>query len=449
MRLTSAAQFEDFKAALLKLAKGRFEPITSAQIQLLARQAGLEPEGALGLQDEAARAVARGKGYLSRDLLDDAIHDLTFGALLKPDDLDALHHLALAHQRRWSTDSKRREDQKEAARLARHCLSLDPAHEASFDLLKRLEDVHAPQLPAATGNKSAAVAVGVLVLLLVVGGGCLAGLLVARVPASGGKGAPTRAIPVALPEVEAPKSDLGSIAKPAGGAIPMAIKETKASEGLEFDVRQSELSVYADSAFFRCAGLVRNRRAGLIRQSSLKLSLLGEDGEVLEVQIIKAPESHEPALRPGDVSAFDTLIKSSPEVRSAQIEVQHVEEEAVEGSFAPSRPMALGWESKRPEGLEISLRERSLADTVGAFDKESFYHDAVLEFEHVAGPAVSLLKIQVRYLDKSGGVLGTNETYVLSTSGPEMGQGEVRLARSIKSVSAKTAAYDVSVIEVR
>ncbi|MEM7356804.1 MAG: hypothetical protein AAF657_38675, partial [Acidobacteriota bacterium] len=224
------------------------------ELREIALEIGLSEEDLSAVDKAAEDHFVRGKGFLEHQRLDDAITELGEATALAPRRLDWLHTLATAHADRWIA---RRDfaDRDRAEALARECLELDPQHEASFEVLNRLEQQPSLTHAAARSKTLIGAAMSALVLAIVLGGTLL------------WRSAPRPEAPLAdSPPVAAegsssePLSATEAVAVPSELDIPVTLDPGSTGLDLELEIRQARVKTYSNGkSFLTVNAMLQNR----------------------------------------------------------------------------------------------------------------------------------------------------------------------------------------------
>ncbi len=441
MKSKISQRAQDHLQKLLLHTQGRAKAIKPAERQRMEALGKLTPEDLEQTRQMGRDCLIRGQGFLDHDMVDDAIDELVQAVLLLEDDLDALHYLALSHQRRGSLHNTRR-DHNEAARLARWCLSIDPKHERSFGILSQIghPDLEKsgdkpPKAKLADDTTEPKTNRGFTVaIVLAVCVGALIGIW-------------------RINRMEAESADKGSYSatyaqdEDKDKTLDVAFDPPKEHRGLKLEVVRSKLNVYSKSAYYKLSGFIHNDGDTEVESVHLKLTLLGEDDEPLSTEIFKAPASHEPAIRPGDRAVIAQTLRTPPEALSARLEIQTVDQKSA-GDYPSAPAVPLKWDVKRPEGVKLEVRQRSLSELVPGTRNE-YFHDGVFEIHHTGTTAVTMLKVQIRYKNDNNKIVTTDYTYAVATDDPPIEPDTHRLMRTIESVPKEVTHFELAVIEVR
>lgn len=108
-------------------------------------------------------------------------------------------------------------------------------------------------------------------------------------------------------------------------------------------------------------------------------------------------------------------------------------------------PLPFKWEAKQPEGVELVLHPyREETDK----SLNSVTHELGLYIENTGQKAIETLKLEKRYLDKSGHLITKKESYAIGSSDPPLEPGERRLYELTTRLHKKGASYRIGVTKI-
>lgn len=428
-------QLQAYISRVLELKSARQEELSAEELGAIALELGLT-DADLAASHEAAEAhLARGLGYCRHDRWADAVPELAQAVALLPGRLDALEALARAHAGCWRKTGEAA-DKQAAIRLARRCLTLDPAHEASFQLLNELDPPQAPNArsQARLGN---AILVGMAVL---------AGLLILGLR----QWAPPRERPArpAEPPVQTQPQTQTTTADDAELDLPVTLSPDRAA-GLVLHARHSRLKRYPDSAFYELGALLENQGGTELSKVRLKAELLGPQGAVLGAEYLDALDTHMARVRPGDKHAFSHLFRTKPDMASLRLTVLLREETPIRKLQSVSRPIALAWAIEKPAGAALSARERAaVISRTTAFKPGTLYFKPVFEIKNEGGETIRTLKVALDTYDAKNVLLQSTSRLAVYGKGLELEPGDTRLQHFIENLPASYHHYRLSVLEL-
>lgn len=411
------------------------------ELREIALEIGLSESDLAAVDQAAEDHFQRGQGFLEHRRLDDAITDLSEAVALSPRRREWMHILAVAHADRWIAN-RDFADRDRAEALARECLEIDPRHEASFEVLNRLDQPSSLSTPAARSNAVIAIAMSALLLTVLV-----ASLVLWR---SSPKPETSAAAPPATTGAAEPAAE-PSITAPSELDIPLRLDPGTTGLSLELESRQARLKTYSNGkSFLTLNSILHNRGDSELDKLGARLDLLAADGAVVASETLEALSSADPVLRPGDAHALHHLRETSASIRQARFVVETVDHHPAATSYAPGEPLDFAWSAERPADLEIELRRRSYRFSARSFPRDgSGYFDLVLEVENTSQRTIRGLKIKVEIHGPEGRWTAPKENHVVLSSGPALRPGEVRLERLLQDVEEEPEGYELYVVEVR
>lgn len=128
----------------------RREELDADELAQIARELGLGDDDLAALEEDAAAHALRAARFIDIGRFDDAIGELGEALAVAPRRAAWLYELARAHAGRWKASGSSK-DRQRAEQLARHVVEIDPAYEASYALLKSLDE-KPPRPPSKAGG---------------------------------------------------------------------------------------------------------------------------------------------------------------------------------------------------------------------------------------------------------------------------------------------------------
>ncbi len=203
-------------------------------------------------------------------------------------------------------------------------------------------------------------------------------------------------------------------------------------------------------SFFTLNAILSNRGATELDKLGVRLELLDDEGMVVDHTNFEALNKAAPVLRPGDAHALHQLRETRDSVRAARLVVEIVEENPAASSYTAATPLDFDWRAERSADLEITLRERSYRFSENALSKDgSGYFDAVIEIENTGERTIRALKLEAEIAGPGGAWTVADANHVVTSSGPALHPGEVRLKRFIEKVEARPGGYRMFVVAVQ
>lgn len=439
------ARIDEYAKRLLAQGQGRAVALKPAARHAIEKALRWKAKERAAATMQGQEHLKRGRGYLSQDLCDEAISELSLAVVLLERDVEGIHHLALAHQRRWNLNKAPR-DKNEALRLARWCLELDPDHKPSFSIVSQLTHPSSPGNAGASGDAAGSPGAKpswLMGAVLLGGLGCMALLTATTTVAWLLTSAPNE-----RPETPKPFRSTTH-------TLPVTTLFDEEHAHLRLEIRHSELVNYEDSSYYTLHALLHNERQGeqaaALREVEVKVTLFDEQDRRIDEGTEKFPQFEDLALRPGEAAAFRELIPTDSRPTRAELRITKLELGAYEE--APDEPRELVWTTPALKGIKLRLYERNSRQIKDLIDRkrrggDRVYHRAAMKVVNDGPLPVKTLKLKAVYFDPQGRKTGEDVTYAVSGSDPPMQSGDARLFLFIESVPASTVAFETHVIEV-
>ncbi|MFQ5569289.1 MAG: FxLYD domain-containing protein [Rhodothermales bacterium] len=417
---------QDYIARLLTMQDERDEWLDDSDLKKAAMDLGLSPTDLQRIDEAVEAHRQRGKNFSQHGVWDEAIAEYRQAAVLRPFDVSLIHELAVAHASRWQA-SRDTVDRDDAERYARRCIELDPNHHPSYELLTALK--HRPKPPGRRAGVIAIVAMAAVVMVL----GILVYLFLGTPPAP--------------PLVETPLSD-GPL--PSEMQIPVHLLDTADPSGLHLDVQRSIFKRYDDSYSYTLHANVLNEESELHRLR-MKMTLIGEAGDVLHTDYFDIRSDYQPYLRPGDTAPIAKLVfekQPPPPLQQVELSVDIIEREPAAADYGTPTSLPLDWDFFPPDYLDFEVFERESRITSGIGER---MHFLTLAVRNNGTRSVQYLRVKVTWYDAQDGVITSELAYVVPSTGPALRSGETWVVRAIgkfpEGDTAPFARYAVSVVE--
>ncbi len=415
------------------------------ELKSVAREVGLSDDDLAAIDRAATDHAVRGQSYLEHGRYDDAITELEEAVAVAPRRVEWLQSLAEAHAGRFH-DARAPADAERAEALARLCLEIDPRHTASYEVLNQLDR---PVPPAAVGGAPApAKRMGALLTMFAVA--MLLTVVIASVVlwnTTERPSAPTATEGMEPAAREAPGT--GSVEQGASERdVPVTLDAGTTGVVLGLDARLSRLVNYSSGgSFYTLNALLHNRGVTEIDKLGARLELLDEAGSVVDAGAFEAVGKSAPVLRPGDANALHRLVETGATVRAARLVLETVEQNPAAATYAAGEPLDVEWRVERSADFAIALRQRGVRFSENAFgDGGGGYFDAVIEVENTGTRTIRALKLEAEIAGEGWTVSETG--HVVTSSGPAMQAGEVRLKRFIEKVEGSPSGYRLFVVAI-
>ncbi len=409
------------------------------ELRSIAREIGLSDQDLAAIDRAAEDHAVRGQGYLEHGRYGDAVTELDEAVAVAPRRLEWLHSLAQAHLGRWQQD-RQPADRERAEALARECLEIEPRHSASIEALNELDASPRPVKP----NKrfAAVLSLFALAMLLTV---MISAVVLWRT--QGGAPAPQAANAPPPIASEAPAGEAAARELD----LPITLDPGTTGVVIGLDARLSRLVNYSSGgSFYTLNAILANRGATEIDKLGVRIDLLDDAGAVVDSKSFEALNKAAPILRPGDAHAFHQLEKTLDTARSARLVVETVVQNPAASSYAAAAPLDVEWRAERSPDLEVTLRERSYRFSENALAKDgSGYFDAVIEIENTGQRTIRALQLEAEIAGPGGAWTVPERNHIVTSSGPSLHPGEIRIERFIEKVEARPDGYRLFVVAVK
>lgn len=351
------------------------QPITPSVLADIAADVGITKGELEAINLKVKTHLTRGNSYGETGDFDRAIEHLTQASALDPVNLEVLHSLAYLHNLRYNQDSNLA-DQKQALRIAKRCVELNPQDKEALTLVSCLEStVSSPKVSRQTKpnifiligflenifslarlSRRTKTKIAVLILFLqqpvklptkelltqlatavVAGGVAAVGLSL-----TGGQ-PPIFSSPALETIASVPVFDPGP-------NIPVVFNHP----GLLIEPRLSRLGDYDGEDYYKLHGIVINDSGQEVRKLNLKIELL--DGDGVPISTINQVAVTNDIIRPGDTESFNLFHKSTAALISVRVSVVDIEQ-VVEGKtqLSPTPTLENG-DTFAPHGIKFVRR---------------------------------------------------------------------------------------------
>jgi DNA repair exonuclease SbcCD ATPase subunit len=134
MALVHSGVIENYIQRVTELSQSTQRIPTTAELEAIARELGIEPEEIQAAQKQATDHFTRAQGYMRLGYWDDAIAELDDAIAFNPGESKFLLSSAEAYLGKWK-EHHRSPDADQMHLRVRQCLSLEPGCEGALDLL--------------------------------------------------------------------------------------------------------------------------------------------------------------------------------------------------------------------------------------------------------------------------------------------------------------------------
>ena len=397
--------FEAVKKLLLKNNK----VYSTDELQQIALDAGMSAESWSELHKELQDSLTRGKGFMKYKNWEDALQELKHAEQINPFHLSVLMEMSEAHRQLWLQNSSPL-DEELAEQYAKRCLQIQPHHERSLQLISSLK---APQVVSDTQTKPDwwKKWLVLLVGLLVIGNVLL--FYFSDVEVDSKTLGSTASEETSTSVISA---DTNSDEEVDYGNVRVDVRFDNKNKGLKWIMEDSYFRDFGDSFGYTLKMNVLPQGIEL-KRLRIKVTLFDENR--------KAVYSQEKQVASDDVYRHNDFIpvvmtlydKRSPvpNVVSAEISVLDNKMEILSNNYPESTKKAYAWGVKRPDNMNIEIRER-LSKMSESYHKKSSYHHLILEVINKGKYPVKELTVGVSWVNHEPRMVQAEETIVVSES---------------------------------
>ncbi len=426
---------------VMALKEERRRTPSEEELRSIAREIGLSDEDLAAIDQAAEDHAVRGQGFLEHRRYGDAIDELAEAVGVAPRRVEWLHSLARAYLGRWQAGGEP-SDRERAEALARECLEIEPHHSASYEVLNELDAT--PEAPATARRSATLLSLFALAMLLTV----VIGLMVLW------RSTEKAVAPAPVPETAKAPEAVGTEINEATAKeldVPITLDPGATGVVVGLEARLSRLVSYGSGqSFYTLNAILTNRGNSELDKLSGRLELLDADGAVVDQDGFEVLNKTAPILRPGDSHALHQLKETSGSARSARLVIETVEQNPAASAYAEAEPLDLEWRAERVSDFEIAVRQRSVRFSENALSKDgSGYFNAVIEVENTGQRTIRALKLEAEIAGPGGAWTVPDSNHVVTSSGPSLRPGEIRLERFIEKVEARPEGYRLLVVSVQ
>lgn len=361
--------------------------------------------------------LIRAKGFINYKNYDDAIEELEQAIILNPNHSETLYLKALAHKKRWN-QSQNLKDKQLAIKNANYCIQLEPANKKAIELISTLRKPQPVYIPQKS-QKEAGVIIAIVIIIVLF----LVGFILYFTISDPVKVKPLEQIEVVTIEAS---SETNANYVP---EISVVFTENSKSNGIKFDVESSEFKSYENSYSYALKGyLVLNQIE--ISKLKVKIELIDLKGNVSFSKDKIVLDYQEGFARSGDIIPFSYFKYEKnteiPEFSEVVITPTYVEKQNAALNYEISKEKEFTWASERLRNYDIIIRERlqniNSYNTVGGI-----FSKLELEIENTGNLAISNLKFELQWHNKSGKIVDTKNLYITTSSKPKIKRGQKRV----------------------
>ena len=406
--------------------------LTQADLNNIAETLELSEQFLKRLKRRSADHLIRGEGHLTNNRLEQAIKELVLASSLSPLAAPPSFALAQAHAARWKKTGQA-SDRTRASILARRCLMLQSNMPEVYTLLRSLQPPKEPR------NRMTLDIITVLLFVLL-GGGTLLGLsLRTDSEVSGASRSPSFS-----------SSHVNS-KPPSYRVLPVVFLPYEQLPGLTLETPRSDIEEFEQSITLKLGSIMVNGSGEVIKEATVELTLLAEDGTTIHRHSIDMLQSHHARIRSDDRHAFSNLTSLSTESKNyqpphrAELRFVSVELMPAESSEPEITPQLFHWEVAKPPGVALALERRVSPRSLSSlFHREEYAFSSLPE-----SSSIKRLKLRIDYLSENDVVISSDESYVITTAEPELVPGEERLFCFLEPLRKTPEKTRITVIEIQ
>lgn len=466
-------QLRAYLSKLLSIEDNKKIVLAEADLERISLELGVSWQDVKNIRD---RHLQKAESFLKNGLFSEAIAEFNECMVLHPNLQAAVLGLAKACYGKWFAQPTA-ENRQAAVAAIRSAIDLFPAEQEPYQLLKTIQLPPAiPTAPKDTPQKAWALIAVLLVAVLL----AVAVVFVARQPPSvpvsprGSTPMPsTPAVEVPVQAEEAPTPAATAAPKSESGVSKKETPPTTTAEStpqigvffdessgksLDFQLENSELSLYSGSYAYKLTGYFRVKNAE-IEKLKIRIEGLDKNGKVLFTQYRDAAGSltFGQTFRPDDLIPFDFLLykegENSTSLRSVRLMVQEMRKEDAAPSYAAAQPIEIIWNFEKSPNINLAAAVRESRFSEYSLGKKGTTHHFVLEFRNTGNRHLSQVKFAVEYLDKNGKSLDLHERYAVVASGAKLRRGQVRLYHGVYIIDNlspdKVAGFGLRIVEAQ
>ncbi len=466
-------QQKEFVKKLLALQQKRQDkPLSKSEQQEIAFQIGLSDSDWQAVQETYKAHLLRGRGFLSHQNYDDAISELEQANVLDYNSIETTAVLAQTHFERFNEYSDEK-DKEAAISYSNICLNHNPSHTPSLKIISELKRKDKKQTIAIskekqTLNKWIIVGVPLLFIFVIISYVYLnsADSYVSPSHLSVTETEIAEMIEMNTEmdkQMEQAEDIMASFAidkkidfSANEYEIPVEVDDKKL-ENLEWQTESSLLTKFDESYKIEVKGdfLIKNAE---INELKIKLEFFDDKGQLIKNTYQKAVEESDLVLRKGDLIPFQvmeyeeiTAPNIAKIVLSSAFIAQKELPKVINYEISPKIPVS--WEQKRPQNINVQLRERQSRFSNGIIG--GGYHHITLEIENTGNTPISHLKFRFRWFNAAKKLVGKEVRYGVSKSTSKLKRNQIRILSTVMTVpkvkkeEIPNLTYEVEVIEVK
>lgn len=426
-----------------ELSQTQHKTPSQADLEAIALEVGISPEVLQQARQVSQDHFHRGVEWVQQQRWAEAIAELNNSLELNPSSPETHYQLALAHRGKFEMTGEEG-DRQTALKHVQQCLHLQPNFRSALDLQQSLTQAASSSASKSTpwGVVAGVLASGLMGLAAVV-------TLILR-PGSAPTPNPVASAPEPTTTPTPSPTDASSNATTSATAsevdIPLELTDSLTTAGISVEPRLSRLSNYAESSFYEMQALLVNDSDQEWQKVSLTAEWLDAQGNVLMQKPLRALDTFQSPMRPGDRHPFATITEISPGLQTIRLSLQTADTTPAASSYDPGTVVPVTWDTQQASHWQLEVRERQVSVRPKSFE-EGDHADAIFAITNTGSAAFQKLRLEIRFLDANGTVLGTDDMQVVYGSDPPLLVGETRLDRTVEGIQSGYERYEIVVVE--
>ena len=404
-------------------------------LRKLQNQCHLEPSDLKKLDMLVERHNDRAEIYLHRDNVIGAIEELERACQLTPRDPFIHLNLAKLYKNRYENYGFLRNDREKAKSEAEKTLTLDSTLKEPADIIREVDLIHRQLNRTGKGKKPVTLIILSVSLLLFILLFTQRSALISWIQERRNRTADfVRVTPVPAYDPTVPHD------------VPMNSFGFEGSN-LDLNLQSSRITPLNDHWGYELKGGLSSPSLALDR-AELELRFLDKNSALLFSENITLDE--EALILPGETLPVNLFFY----IPFAPSEVASLSVTPVSLSLLPEPPLraqdlTLRWESAKPEGVKLELKERE-RDNQEGYDRHVHYY--TFDLQHSGAREIRLLELTFRWRDSRENIIQEQKVLPVSPDGPFFSPGESRALSfhrdSPFSVNWDGLYYDVAVTDI-
>ncbi len=394
---------QQYFEAVKKLSYNNHKTYSLDDLQQIASNLGMGQESWNGLQKEFQDSLMRGKGYMKYENWDDALQELKHAEEINPFHLGVLMEISESYKQLWLKNASPI-DEELAEQYAKRCLQIQPSHERSLQLISSLK--------APTNDKGKSKPnwwrkwAALVVLLLVIGN-----ILVLTISKK------TQSVTPLDTSDKTSESDMTVDNENISyGNVRVDIRYDNTNKGLKWLIEDSYFQEFEKSFGYTLKMNVLPQGVQLTRLR-INVTLFDENRQEVysqEKQVVSNETYRNDDFIPVVMTLYNEVLPV-PKVVSAEVSVTDMKMDILSESYPVSPKKQFAWGVKKPDNMNIEIRER-YSKLTASLNKKSSYHHLILEVTNMGKYPITELKVGVSWVNHDPKMVEAIETFLVSPS---------------------------------